>query len=92
MYVEPVYVWGIFPKFQKTVELEESTGAMVENAVKYDFNSHGVGFAYKIVEIFQCSKNGVYFEVVHRVIAVIGIALENRAEIDCVCSKLFDVF
>ena len=90
--MEPVPVRGIFTEFHKAVELEESARAVIEHAVQNDAHPELVHFFHEAVKVLQSAEHWVDFKIVHRMVAVVGIALENRAQVNRVHPEALDVF
>ena len=54
---------------------------MIEHAVQNDAHPELVHFFHEAVKVLQSAEHRVDFEVVHRMVAVVGVALENRAQV-----------
>ena len=90
--MEPIHVRRVLPEFHEAVELEEPARAVVEYAVENNAQPELVRLLYETVEILQRAENRVYLEVVDRMVAVVRVALENRAEVDGIYAQSRDVF
>ena len=82
VHMEPVHVRGILAKFHQTVELEKSTRAMVEHAIQNHAKPKLVRLLDELIKIPERSKHRVNFKIIDRMVAVIRIALENRAKVN----------
>ncbi len=82
LHVVPVPVGARLPVFQKVLEGEKPPSRVVEDPVQDDPYPVGVGHLQEVAKRGVPPQEGIYLEVVHGVVAVVGRGGEDGVEVD----------